>query len=199
MCRDGRFLVFCMVGYGCSDDALRIDLRALLQVMWCVSRGGNNVSYRINHAELRRVVEKKLEEGNDVANSIRNGIIRRQPSDTGRTRAAWRVDRRVFDGGRRVTWQVANNVQSNGFHVWQLLHSGTGVYGPKSTPIRPVSAKVLRFRPKGGVSGRRGSGGWVFAKEVAGIKPSGYIVETLAADVPSGWRVTIHSTPGSAV
>jgi hypothetical protein len=48
---------------------------------------------------------------------------------------------------------------------------GTGIYGPKGVPIRPVNAKVLAWR-----SGweyaykqtKQASGGWVFAAEVAG-------------------------------
>ena len=49
---------------------------------------------------------------------------------------------------------------------------GTGIYGPKGVPIRPVNAKVLAWRAGWEYTIRPpwkvASGGWVFAAEVAG-------------------------------
>lgn len=64
---------------------------------------------------------------------------------------------------------------------WQ--DEGTGIYGPKGVPIRPVNAKVLAWQSKGPRSssilavspsrpGRLPMGGWVFADEVAGTPPT---------------------------
>jgi hypothetical protein len=49
--------------------------------------------------------------------------------------------------------------------------SGTGIYGPKGVPIRPVNAKVLAWRSGWQYAykqSKQASGGWVFATEVAG-------------------------------
>lgn len=63
-----------------------------------------------------------------------------------------------------------------GTDVWYaiLVHNGTGIYGPSGTPIRPVSAKVLVFTPKG--SGQR-----VFAREVSGMEPNRFLTDALSA------------------
>lgn len=56
----------------------------------------------------------------------------------------------------------------------RFVHDGTGVYGPKGRPIRPVRAKHLRFKPKG-------SARYVYAKEVKGMRPNPFLKNALKA------------------
>lgn len=80
----------------------------------------------------------------------------------------------------------------------RYLHEGTGIYGPKKTPIRPVSAKVLRFKPGRMIgplpAGKAGTspenrGGWVFAASVKGVPPHPYLVEAFERACPYPVRV----------
>jgi len=61
------------------------------------------------------------------------------------------------------------------------VHDGTGIYGPKHTPIRPKQAKVLVFRSKiyGAKKGKYQ--GFVFAKSVKGMKPNPFLKNALSA------------------
>jgi phage gpG-like protein len=61
-------------------------------------------------------------------------------SDTGRLRSSWhrkRVDRRGFT--------IAAGVQYARYH-----QHGTGIYGPRKTPIKPKRGKALAFSVRGG-------------------------------------------------
>lgn len=51
------------------------------------------------------------------------------------------------------------------------IHEGTGIYGPKGTPIRPINAKVLRWIGSDGTP--------IFAKSVKGIKPNHFLSDNL--------------------
>lgn len=66
----------------------------------------------------------------------------------------------------------------------EYIHTGTGVYGPRGTPIVPVTRKALKFRwePTGpGASKRlpKERRGWYFAKSVKGIEPNPFLVDAL--------------------
>jgi hypothetical protein len=54
------------------------------------------------------------------------------------------------------------------------IHDGTGIYGPRRTPIRPTRAKRLVFKPKG-------SKRIVFAKSVKGMKANPFLKDALPA------------------
>jgi len=63
------------------------------------------------------------------------------------------------------------------------IEFGTGVYGPRKTPIRPVNKKVLAFvtsgaRPTSAAAWNKAQkdGRVVYAKEVRGIKPRPYLL-----------------------
>lgn len=63
----------------------------------------------------------------------------------------------------------------------RYVHDGTGIYGPRRRPIRPVKAQALVFpsRRYGKKSGPfRGK---VVVKSVKGIKPNPYLVNALHA------------------
>jgi hypothetical protein len=49
---------------------------------------------------------------------------------------------------------------------------GTGIYGPKGEPIRPVNRKFLQFQTK--------DGKWIRAREVKGTPAKGYLQKGLA-------------------
>jgi hypothetical protein len=56
------------------------------------------------------------------------------------------------------------------------VHNGTGIYGPRHRPIKPKRAKALRFK------GRRfGKSGWVYARQVKGMKPNPFLEDALIA------------------
>lgn len=59
-------------------------------------------------------------------------------------------------------------------HYALYVHEGTGVHGPKHRPIRPRTKRYLRFKPYG-------SKEFVFARQVAGMKPNKYLLRALPA------------------
>lgn len=61
-----------------------------------------------------------------------------------------------------------------GTNVWYAIyiHGGTGIYGPRKTPIRPKRAKALRFRINGQV---------IFAKSVKGMRKNQFLKDALPA------------------
>jgi hypothetical protein len=70
----------------------------------------------------------------------------------------------------------------------RYVHEGTGIYGPKRTPIVPVTAKALKFEPgrrmgplpRGGRNAARGRrGGPVFAASVKGSPPNPFLSDAL--------------------
>jgi hypothetical protein len=69
--------------------------------------------------------------------------------------------------GGELAMRVGTNVY---YGLW--VHDGTGIYGPRHTPIVPRKAKYLRFYWKK-------EGRWVFAKSVRGMKPNTYLKSAL--------------------
>lgn len=54
------------------------------------------------------------------------------------------------------------------------VHDGTGLYGPKATPIKPLRAKALAFNVKN-------KSKKVFAKSVKGMKPNPFLRDAIKA------------------
>lgn len=52
------------------------------------------------------------------------------------------------------------------------VHEGTGIYGPRHRPIRPVRARMLAWRD---------NGQWHFAREVRGTRPNRFLERALSA------------------
>jgi hypothetical protein len=77
--------------------------------------------------------------------------------------------------GQSVTVEVRTAVP---YAVWQ--HEGTGVHAGRGR-IYPRRAKMLRFRPKG-------SGTFVFARSVAGVKGVPYLKDALNSLTISDFR-----------
>lgn len=92
------------------------------------------------------------------------------------------VDKQLVSTGRylnsiQATVLNENNLLvSDGVYYGIYLEVGTGIYGPKATPITPKKAKFLHFKLK--------TGGNVFAKQVKGIPPQFVFEESLEESIP---------------
>lgn len=102
--------------------------------------------------------------------------------DTGRLRASIGYDIRIRPG--KLVARVGTDVSYAAF-----VHEGT----PRGNPggiIRPRRAKVLRFPPSGGIPQSRVSGdGFVYARQVRGMKPRPFLTEALKTIRPHHFRV----------
>ena len=61
----------------------------------------------------------------------------------------------------------------SGLYYARWVHDGTGIYGPRHQPIRPKTAKYLRWTDK--------QGKVHFAKQVKGMRPNPYLKAALPA------------------
>lgn len=96
------------------------------------------------------------------------GLAKREVNvDTGQLRSS--ISTQLMFFGNRITVRVGSNV----FYAW-YIHDGTGIYGPRHQPIKPVRAKLLVFRPRGG-------GKVVFARQVRGVKSNPFLLKALRA------------------
>lgn len=77
------------------------------------------------------------------------------------------INTRLITVGGQLAVQVGTNL-----YYAIYVHNGTGIYGPKGTVIRPLTAKALRWR---------GKGGYVFATYVKGMKPNPFLKDALIA------------------
>lgn len=72
-------------------------------------------------------------------------------------------------------------------HYARYVARGTGIYGPKGRPIRPVTARALRFEPGRAIGPLRrgaqhpapGDRGTVFAASVKGSPPNPFLEDAL--------------------
>lgn len=71
-----------------------------------------------------------------------------------------------------INFAPAVRVGTNVFYAI-YVHDGTGVYGPRGRPIRPVNAKFLSWKNK---KGKR-----VYAKQVLGMKPNPFLRDAMDA------------------
>ena len=94
-------------------------------------------------------------------------IVRARAYDTGRLHRSIGV--RVGAERGEIVVTVGSPLE---YARW--VHDGTGIYGPRGRPIRPVRAKVLVFTPKG-------SNQVVAAKQVRGTPPVPFLRDALAA------------------
>lgn len=87
------------------------------------------------------------------------------PVNSGRLRSSITADLRL-DGGL-PTMRVGTNVA-----YARYVHDGTGIYGPRRTPIRPVRASILRFEVRGEI---------VWARQTRGSPPRPFLAQALGA------------------
>ena len=99
----------------------------------------------------------------------------------------------VFDSYRRTGtlgntahYQVSGGLEDDGMSMavggvgyMKYVLGGTGIYGPKHKPIRPVTKPLLAWR---------GAGGWHFAKEVRGMIWKGKLAK-VKAELVRGFAV----------
>lgn len=86
--------------------------------------------------------------------------------DTGRLRASIAIQ--VVR--RDESWAVIVGTNVN-YARW--VHDGTGIYGPRHRPIRPIRARRLRFKPKD-------SRKFVYARQVKGMVPNRFLSNALS-------------------
>jgi hypothetical protein len=102
--------------------------------------------------------------------------------DSGRLHNSLRLSRSTVGGEVAVT--ISTPLKYARYH-----HDGTGIFGRTGQPIRPVSAKALRFKP-------RGSTGFVFAASVRGSRPNPFMREALEAAADPGLIARARSLLG---
>lgn len=129
------------------------------------------VNLQINRAAVRAllvdpsggVARDLLRRGNNVATLAKKYA----PVNTGRLRASIEAKLVKYSGSIAVV--IGTNVE-----YAMLQHEGTGIYGPNGTPIVPLNAQALRFRPKGSTE-------FVYAKSVRGSMPTFFLKRALPA------------------
>lgn len=140
------------------------------------------ITTTFNAAELRALLESPT---GPVADDLR----RRGQRVLNRARTLIRVD----TGRARASLTMVLMKDANGLFVRvgspyeyvRYLNDGTGIYGPRGTPIRPVSARFLRWPAvnNSGSGPRRYVGGataqYIFARQVRGIKGDRFLERAL--------------------
>jgi hypothetical protein len=153
-------------------------------VRWACVMAEASASIRVDDAALRALLSSAdgpvardlLRRGNRV----RNAAAVLCPVDTGALRASLTVELTVESGTPVV--RVGSNLP-----YARYRHDGTGVYGPRGTPIRPVRARMLAWPAtnNSGTGNRRYSGGrtskYVFAKQVRGTPGVPFLLAALPA------------------
>lgn len=104
------------------------------------------------------------------ARAVESAAKRLCPVDQGRLRSSITTVL-TTEKGRPVAY-VGTNVK---YARW--VHDGTGIYGPARRPIRPVRARILRWPARRGSTGARG--GYVYARQVRGVRPRPFLREAL--------------------
>jgi hypothetical protein len=113
------------------------------------------------------VAKDMYRRGVNVQNRAKRNL-ERQPRriDTGNLRSDIHVQ--LLSLGGKPAIRVGFNLFYGVF-----VHDGTGIYGPKGTPITPRVSTYLRWKPKGG--------GWMYAKSVKGMRPNPFLADAVVA------------------
>lgn len=115
-----------------------------------------------------------------VAEATRSLAVAGAPVDDGPLRASLRVQME-YTAGHVKAW-VYSNLE---YSIW--VHEGTGIYGPRGTPIRPKRGRYLVFEARNARTTPRGRGNLVFARQVKGARPNRFILRALQQASP--WPV----------
>lgn len=117
-----------------------------------------------------------------MGNTVVAEAQKRAPKKTGTLIRSIRVDD-VNEREQTATVRAGSTTGKIGYA--QYVEFGTGIYGPRRTPIVPVRRKALRF-PRAGAATRlsgnltsaqqRAGGGFAFAKSVKGRKATPYLI-----------------------
>lgn len=130
----------------------------------------------INEGKIQELISQNGPVGQEVAKVTRqtaNAARNLAPADKGMLRGS--INEEITAQGQTLVGRVYSDA---GHAVY--VHQGTGIYGPNHAPIRPVRAKMLRFKPKG-------SSDFVFANEVKGSPPNPFLLKALQQASP--WPV----------
>lgn len=119
--------------------------------------------------EVRRVVV-----------ATRNVAVAMAPVDDGPLRASLRT--KFEYGSRTVKGWVYSDLE-----YALYVHEGTGIYGPKGSPIKPKRGQFLVFEARNARTTPRGRGNLVFARQVRGQRPQRFLLNALKAVSP--WPV----------
>lgn len=108
---------------------------------------------------------------------VHAGAVRRCPVDHGRLRSSLTVAMVTLNG--HPVARVGTNVA---YAMW--VHNGTGIYGPRKTPIVPKNGKFLVFTPRksNGAFVRTRDRRVVFARSVKGMKGVPFLRDALLAE-----------------
>lgn len=127
--------------------------------------------------------------GNRVGRAVVNAMQDRCPVDEGRLRAS--LTYTITRQGNTVVLRIGSPLEYAAY-----VTRGTGIYGPRKAPIRPVRAEALKFpTPKKRGPLRLGekavakNRGYVFAKSVKGRPRNLFMVDGLEAVFG---KVTVH-------
>lgn len=134
-------------------------------------------SVRLNRANYQRATQAAGRRWADrVGNDVVDEARKRCPVDEGTLRASITHVTTVRDGSAKV-------VVGSPLPYAEYFHTGTGIYGPKGTPITPVTRQALKFKwdGPGGATRSKDKRGYVFAKSVKGIKPNPFLADALQA------------------
>lgn len=135
---------------------------------------------RLKHLSpmFTKYIEAQLE---TLGKELQIEVMMRTPTDEGvlANSTRWAIYNR---GTKNMELRISQGTPSRPKLLPMWLNFGTGIYGPRATPIVPVRAKALAFMGKGG--------NMVFAKSVRGMKPRPYIKEAWAATMNARRSVT---------
>lgn len=140
----------------------------------------NKVRHQLNHQEITRILtsptgpvaKDMLIRGYRVQAAARKnlggGVSGPKRIDTGKLRASISVQLKR-KATNIITVRIGTNVE---YAIW--VHDGTGLYGPMGRPIRPKTARYLKFKP-------RGANEFVYAKQVKGMRPNRFLADAMHA------------------
>lgn len=154
----------------------------------------STVRVNISREELRKqltspngsVLRQMNDIGRRVANQAKVNLTTAGRVDEGRLRNS--IDWATAVNGNTVTTRIGTSV----FYA-RYIHDGTGIYGPKGKPIRPVQAKVLAWESRNPKTtpkrvrrrnGKAEATNMAFAYSVKGIKPTPFLVDALESVFP---------------
>ena len=95
-----------------------------------------------------------------IGRAVQSTAQQLAPVDTGRLRQSGDTQMRPGRGSL-----VARVGFSAKHALW--VHEGTGIYGPRRTPITPRRARMLAWRDR--------RGGWRYARSVRGMRPRRFL------------------------
>jgi hypothetical protein len=120
---------------------------------------------KIRTATLKSA-EKNLDEfGRIYVQTLQSNV----PRGDGTTAASFKY-KIAGRGTEEMTLTVTGGSPSRPKKLIEWLVFGTGIYGPRHTPIKPKRYKFLKFPGK--------DGRMVYAKQVRGMKPRNFIKQT---------------------